>query len=279
MPQPFKFNDRLSGKVALVTGAGSIGKGYGTGKAIAFNFAAEGAKVCLVDRDAGAAEETRSIIDAAGGDAIVCLGDITIEPDCARVVAATVERYGKLDILVNNVGISIGGGRLESLDMSVWDRVLDINLRGAVLLTKHAAPHLIGAGNSAIVNIASIAGLLASGGAAYGPSKAALISLTRELALLYGRSGVRANVICPGHIQTPHVEGLIDEKMRDWRRRIGPLGVEGDAWDVAAAAVFLASDESRFITAVCLPVDGGATGVLPMSGHGLIQGWYDGTEP
>ena len=279
MPQPTRFNGRLKDKIALVTGAGSLGKGYGTGKAIAFHYAAEGAKVCLVDRDAGAAEETRSVIEAAGGDALVCQGDITIEPDCARMVAATVGRYGKLDILVNNVGISIGGGRLESLDMSVWDRVLNVNLRGAVLLTKHAAPHLIHAGSSAIINIASIAGLLGSGSTAYGPSKAALISLTRELALLYGRSGVRANVICPGHIYTPLVEGMIDEKMRDWRRRIGPLGVEGDAWDVAAAAVFLASDEARFITAVCLPVDGGATEVLPMSGHGLIEGWYDVKGP
>lgn len=276
MPQPALFRHRLAGKVAIVTGAGSTDDRFGIGKAIAFSFAGEGARVCLVDRDAAAAERTRLAIEALGGDAIVCHSDITIDADCARMVNATVDRYGSLNILVNNAGISIGGGPLESLDMSVWDRVLDVNLRGAVVLTKHAVPHLIAARQSAIINIASIAGLLASGGAAYGPSKAALISLTRELALMYGRRGVRANVICPGHLYTPHVEGLIDQEMRDRRRRIAPLGIEGDAWDVAAAAVFLASDEARFITSICLSVDGGATEVMPVSGYGLLEGWYDG---
>jgi NAD(P)-dependent dehydrogenase (short-subunit alcohol dehydrogenase family) len=275
MPQPHQFNQRLRGRVALVTGAGSTGEGFGTGKAIAFSYAAEGAKVCLIDRDAEVAEATRSMIAAAGGEAIAYQGDITLAGDCEGMVAAALARFGKLDILVNNVGISIGGGALESLDMSVWDQVLNVNLRGAVLLTKSAVPHLLAAGHGAIVNIASIAALGASGGTAYGPSKAALISLTRELALLYGRRGLRANVICPGHIHTPHVEAMINDTMRDWRRRIAPLGVEGDAWDVAAAAVFLASEEARFITGVCLPVDGGATQVLPMSGHGLLEGWYD----
>ena len=270
-----QFRERLHGKVAIVSGAGSAGAGFGTGGAIAFAFAAEGAKICLVDRDLASAEQTRSAIEAAGAEAIACQGDITVEADCARAVATTVEGYGKLDILVNNVGMSVGSGPLESLDMAVWDRVMNVNLRGAILVTKYAIPHLIAAKTSAIINIASIAGLLASGGAAYGPSKAALISLTRELALMYGRSGVRANVICPGHLYTPHVEGIIDEKMRDMRRKIAPLGIEGDAWDVAAASIFLASDEARFVTAVCLPVDGGATAMLPMSGHGLIEGWYD----
>jgi NAD(P)-dependent dehydrogenase (short-subunit alcohol dehydrogenase family) len=232
----------------------------------------------VVDRDNDAAERTRVTIEALGGDVIVCQGDITSDADCARMVAATIERYARLDVLVNNVGIHRAGNTLESLAMSDWDKVLDVNLRGAVLLIKHAIPHLIVARQSAIVNIASVAGLLASGVLAYGPSKAALISLTRELALLYGRRGVRANVICPGHVHTPFVEAYIDEKMRDCRRRIAPLGIEGDAWDVAAAAVFLASDEARFLTSVCLPVDGGATGVIPMSGHGLLEGWYDGKQ-
>jgi NAD(P)-dependent dehydrogenase (short-subunit alcohol dehydrogenase family) len=279
MPKPTRFNKRLLGKVAVVTGAGSSGPGFGIGKAIAFSYAGEAARVCLVDRDSTLAEETRAVIAAAGGDAIVCQGDITLDADCARIVAHTIEHFGGLDILVNNVGTSIGGGPLESLDMAVWDRVLDVNLRGAILLTKHAIPHLIAAGQGSILNIASIAGLMASGGVAYGPSKAALISMTRELALLYGRRGVRANAICPGHIHTPHVAGMIDEGMRKLRARIAPLGVEGDAWDVAAAAVFLASDESRFITAVCLPVDGGATEILPMSAHGLLEGWYEAKKP
>jgi NAD(P)-dependent dehydrogenase (short-subunit alcohol dehydrogenase family) len=276
MPQPTLFRQRLAGKVAIVTGAGSADDRFGIGKAIAFSFAGEGAKVCLVDRDSAAAERTRLAIAAVGGDALVSHSDITIDADCARIVAETVDRYGKLDVLINNAGISTGGGPLESLDMSVWDRVLDVNLRGAVVLTKHAISQLIAACQSAIINIASIAGLLASGGSAYGPSKAALISLTRELALMYGRQGVRANVICPGHLYTPHVEGLIDEETRDLRRRIAPLGVEGDAWDVAAAAVFLASDDARFITSICLAVDGGASEIMPLSAQGLLKASHVG---
>jgi len=280
MPQPTKFRERLTGKVALVAGGGSSDARFGIGKAIAFSFAGEGAKVCVVDRDADAAERTRAVIEELGGDAIVSHGDITVDADCARMVAATIERYGALDILVNNVGVHVGAGgsSLGSLAMSDWDRVLDVNLRGVVLLTRHAVPHLIAARQSAIVNIGSISGFLASGCLAYGPSKAALISLTRELALLYGRRGVRANVICPGHLYTPFVESAIDERMRDWRRRIAPLGIEGDVWDVASAAVFLASSESRFLTSVCLPVDGGATEIMPMAGLGLLEGWYDGKQ-
>ena len=275
MPQPTQFCKRLQGKVAIVTGAGSMGAGFGTGKAIAFSYASEGAKVCLVDRDRALAEQTLSLIEDAGGECFVCQGDVTVDADCARIIATGVEKFGRLDILVNNVGISSGGGPLEVLDMALWDRVLDVNLRGAVLLTKHAMPSLTAAGRSAVINIASIAGLMASGGFAYGPSKAALISMTRELAVVYGRRGVRANVICPGHIHTPHVASMVDEGMRELRMRIAPLGIEGDAWDVAAAAVFLASEEARFITGACLPIDGGATAILPMSAYGLVQGWYE----
>lgn len=273
MPMPKEFRGRLAGKIAIVTGAGSQGEGVGTGKAIAFVFAGEGARVCLVDREPERAEQTRAMIAEAGGAAFICAGDVTLGADCARIVAATVERYGTVDILLNNVGIGVAGGPIERLDEALWQRVMDVNLKSAVLMTKHAIPHMIAAGGGAIVNIASVAGLRAhGGGVAYGSSKAGLIALTRDLAVMYGRAGVRANVVAPGHIFTPLVAGMLDKKAREVRRKVAPLGIEGDAWDVAAAALFLASDEARFITGVCLPVDGGVVEIGPLSAYGLIEG-------
>ncbi len=270
MPQPTEFRNRLTGKAAIVTGAGSQGNGVGTGKAIALLFAREGAKVCLVDLEPGRADATRKLIEDAGGEAFVCAADVTSSGDCARVVAATLERFGRLDVLVNNVGIGVSGGRVEQLDEALWDKVMDINLKSAVLMCKHALPALIAAHGS-IVNIASVAALRAhGGGVAYGASKAGMIALTNELAVMYGRDGVRANVVAPGHIFTPLVEGMLDQKARDTRRQIAPLGIEGDAWDIAAATLFLASDEARFITAACLPVDGGVAEIGALSAHGLI---------
>lgn len=270
MPQPTQFRNRLTGKVAIVTGAGSQGDGVGTGKAIASLFAAEGARVCLVDRASERAEVTRQLIESAGGEAFVCAADVTSTTDCARVTAATLDRFGRLDILVNNVGIGVGGGRIEQLDEALWDQVMAINLKSAALMCKHAIPALIKARGS-IVNIASIAALRAhGGGVVYGASKAGMIAMTNELAVMYGREGVRANVVAPGHIFTPLVEGMLDQKARDTRRQIAPLGIEGDAWDIAAATLFLASDEARFITATCLPVDGGVAAIGALSAHGLI---------
>src|SRR5687768_15662633 len=182
MPQPTEFRNRLTGKVAIVTGAGSQGNGVGTGKAIAVLFAREGAKVCLVDLEPGRADATRKLIEDAGGEAFVCAADVTSSGECARVVAATLERFGRLDVLVNNVGIGVSGGRVEQLDEALWDKVMDINLKSAVLMCKHALPALIAARGS-VVNIASIAALRAhGGGVAYGASKAGMIALTNELA-------------------------------------------------------------------------------------------------
>ena len=264
MPQPTQYWQRLAGKVAIVTGAGSQGDGVGTGKAMACVFAREGARVCLVDLDRDRAEATRSMIHADGGEAFVCAADVTEPQACANVVAATAERYGRLDVLVNTVGFGAGASRLEALPDALWDRVMSVNLKSAMLMSKHALPQLIAARGN-IVNIASSAGLRAHGAVAYGPSKAALIALSRELAVMYGRDGVRANTIAPGHLFTPLVEQFVDAAGRDRRRRIAPLGIEGDAWDVAAAALFLASDEARFITGVCLPVDGGVNEVAALT--------------
>jgi len=272
VPQPQIFWRRLTGKRALVTGAGTQGEGVGTGKAIAYLFAREGARVCLVDQDETRARATERMIAADGGESMLCAADVTRFEDCERAVAATVERYGGLDILVNNVGIASGGTRLDKLQESDWQRLFDVNLKSAFLMSKAALPHLIACGAGAIVNIASIAGVRAHGSLAYGPSKAAMIALTRELAVIHGRDGIRANVIAPGHIYTPLAAGLLGEQARARRRAIAPLGLEGDAWDIASAALFLASPEARFISGVCLAVDGGVTETGPSKAAEFLQG-------
>ena len=256
---PSQFRGRLEGKTAIITGAGAKGHGFGTGRAMAVLFAGEGAQVCLVDRDEQAAAATLRYVEQVGGQAIVARGDVTDAADCTGFVETAMECFGSVDILVNNVGVASGSCAVDALDMAAWQRVLDINLNSAVLMAKAALPAMRGAGRGVILNVVSIAGMLAYGGLAYGASKAAMIQLTRDLALVHGREGIRVNAIAPGHIYTPLVEGLLPPDMREARRKAGPLGIEGDAWDVAAAGLFLASDEARFITGMCLPVDGGVT--------------------
>jgi NAD(P)-dependent dehydrogenase (short-subunit alcohol dehydrogenase family) len=271
MPAPHRHYDRLAGKVALVTGAGSQGQGVGTGKAIACVFARERARVCLVDREPRRAAETLDMIRSAGGDAFVQAADVTTQDGCEGAVEAAIARYGHLDILVNNVGLGAGGGKLDQLTAQTFDTVMQVNLRTAYLMSRCALPHLV-ARRGNILNIASTAALRAHGAAAYGPAKAALVQLTREISVTYGRDGVRANSIAPGHLFTPLVEQHLDAGGRERRRRIAPLGIEGDAWDVALAALFLASDEARFITGACLPVDGGVTQVAALAAHELWMG-------
>lgn len=271
MPQPTTFHQRLADKVAIVTGAGSQGQGVGTGRAIAFLFAAEGAKVCLVDREAERAEETLAMIRAAGGEAFVSAGDVTSSDDCARIVTETVARYGSLQLLVNNVGIATAAQPFERFEEALWDRVLAVNLKSVYLMCRCAAPHLIASGSSAVVNIASVAGLQGYGSAAYGPSKAGMVQMTRDLAVQYGRQGLRANTVAPGHIFTPMLVGVLGDEAREQRRQVAPLGIEGDAWDIAAATLFLASDEARFITGACLPVDGGVTEIGPLAAYALLR--------
>lgn len=272
MPEPKKFYDRLGGRVAIVTGAGSQGPGVGTGKAIAYAFAREGAKVCLVDLHPERAEETRQMIAAAGGESFVQPGDVADSTSCADMVKATLARYGRLDILVNNAAVSGADGDLAMLDEALWQQRFDINFKSCLLMTKHAIPHLVASGQGAIVNISSTAALLASGGSyAYGPAKAAMIEFSREIAVRYGRQGLRSNTICPGHIVTPHVAAFFDEDAFEVRRKVAPLGITGDAWDIAAAAVYFASDESRFVTAACLAVDGGVTQTMQLTAHGFIN--------
>ena len=266
MPAPQHYHARLKGLSAIVTGAGTEGGGIGTGRAIAMVLAGEGASVCLADRDTDSAEATRERILAEGGSAFVVTGDVTVNADCRRFVEETVARAGRLDILVNNVGIS-SPVTLDAPDERGWTDVLDVNLKSAMLMCRHAVPAMKATGGGSIVNISSVAGIRAHGSIAYGPSKAAMTMLAREIAVLHGRDGIRANTVAPGHIMTPHAMHVLPPGVRTLRRVIAPLGIEGDAWDVARAVAFLASEDARFITGVLLPVDGGVTEVGPMAAH------------
>jgi NAD(P)-dependent dehydrogenase (short-subunit alcohol dehydrogenase family) len=274
MTEPHVFRGRLEGKVAIVTGAGSQGDGdgIGTGKAIATLFAGEGARVCLVDLNVERANQTLRRIEALGGEAFVVAADVTQDADCGRVVAETVERYGRLDILVNNVGISGAEKFFADFDEAAWERIFAVNLKSAILMSRHSVLAMIPNGGGSIVNITSIAGDVAHGMFGYGPSKAAMKQLAREIAVTYGRNGIRANSIAPGHVHTPHVERFgFTPAVREARRKIAPLGIEGDGWDVAYTALFLAGDEARFVSGQHLAVDGGLTITGPMIAHRLVS--------
>ena len=258
---------RLEGKVAIVTGAGSSGPGVGTGKAAAVLFAREGAKVLLVDKSIRQAEETLAAIREEGGEASVFEADVTSSAQCLGMVEAAIDRYGSLNVLFNNVGI-LGSGSVVDVDEDHWDQVLDVNLKSMVLTSKHAIPRMIEAGGGSIINVSSIAGIRAgSGGAAipYAASKSGIIGLTATMAVSHGRDNVRVNCIAPGHIYTPMVAGAMPDEFRDLRRRAGPLGTEGDAWDIGWAAIFLASDEARWVSGIVMPVDGGLLATTPLA--------------
>jgi NAD(P)-dependent dehydrogenase (short-subunit alcohol dehydrogenase family) len=257
---------RLEGKVALVFGAGSVGEGWGNGKATAVAYALEGAVVIAVDRDRAAAEETRAIITANGGQCSAFSGDATRAADIAPIVAQTVERWGRIDVLHNNVGTTIMGGPVE-LTEEQWDVVLDVNLKSSFLTCKHVLPVMLRQGRGVITNISSVAAIRYTGYpySAYYAAKAGVNQFTVGLALQYARQGIRVNAIMPGLMNTPLIHQQISGQYADAaamvkaRDEACPMGRMGTAWDIAAAAVFLASDEANYITGVCLPVDGGLT--------------------
>lgn len=255
--------DRLAGKVAIVTGAGSRAAGIGNGRAAAILFAREGARVLVVDRSRAAAEATLKMILGEGGEAAVFDADVTRSDDCAAMVDDAVRRWGRLDILDNNVGIS-GRGTVVEVSEEDWERVMRVNVTGMMLASKHAIPVLARGGGGAIVNISSISALRPRGLTPYSASKGAVIALTRAMAIDHAQQGIRVNCVAPGPVYTPMVyaDGM-SEELRERRRCASPLGIEGTGWDVGYAALFLVSDEARYITGVVLPVDGGVTIASP----------------
>jgi NAD(P)-dependent dehydrogenase (short-subunit alcohol dehydrogenase family) len=260
---------RLKGKIAIVVGAGqSPGEGLGNGRATVLRFAQEGAAVLAVDRDVGSAEETASIARKEGGECIAFEADVTKERMLAAAIQAARSRWGRLDILHNNVGVSIAGGDASPLEITeeAFDRICAINLRGTVMACKHALPIMRAQRAGVIINISSVAAWEIYPTVAYKATKAALIAYTQQLAIQNAEFGVRANVILPGLMDTPMAvdtrarsTGKSRAEIAAMRNAQVPLRHKmGTAWDVANAALFLASDEAAFITGVALPVDGGA---------------------
>ncbi len=249
---------RLKNKVAIVTGAGSSGPGIGNGKAIAILFAREGARVLLADLCEERAHETLLSIEAEGGNASTLTVDVTNKESCSNMIDETVRRYGQIDVLVNNVGISKRGSVLD-VNEEEWDNIMAVNVKSMMLTSQQVIPKMKERGGGSIVNIASTAGLRAHRSTPYTTSKAAVIGLTFSMAADHGRENIRVNAIAPGLVYTPMVAPRMDDYLRDSRREASPLGIEGTGWDIGWAALYLASDESRWVTGVVLPVDAGLT--------------------
>jgi NAD(P)-dependent dehydrogenase (short-subunit alcohol dehydrogenase family) len=249
---------RLEGKVALITGGAS-----GMGMVASTLFASEGAKVVLTDLADEAGQRVAAQIAEAGGEAIYVHADVSSESDARAMVEAAVQRFGKLDVLYNNAGIMLGeDGSVESMDESVWDRTLAINVKGVAFGCKYGVPAMIESGGGSIINVASFVAWLgaATSQTAYTASKGAVLAMTREIAVEYARKGMRCNALCPGPIETPLLMQLLSDEAKRQRRFVHiPMGRLGQADELAKAALFLASDDSSFMTGASLIVDGGIT--------------------
>ena len=253
---------RLDGKVAIVTGAAPRGEGVGNGKAMAILMAREGAKVLLVNRSAERAEKLAAGIADEGGEASIFAADVTQSDQVAAMGQAVQDRYGRLDILCNNVGVGAGGGRnrVEDVTDETWNNLLHVNMTSAMMCARVAVPLMRDSGGGSIINVSSIAGALglmgSPGAAAYAATKAGLHGLTLSIAADYATESIRCNCIVIGSVATPMVTRLGPDA-RERRREMVPMQTEGTGWDIGWAAVYLASDEARWITGLMLPIDGG----------------------
>jgi NAD(P)-dependent dehydrogenase (short-subunit alcohol dehydrogenase family) len=267
---------RVAGKVALVTGAGTDGPGIGNGKASAILYSREGARVLLVDRDIDAARDTERTIVAEGNEAFAFRADVAVAADCAAMVEACIARYGRIDILHNNAGITGGTGGPVETSEETWDRVVGVNLKGIFLACKYVLPHMERQGGGAIVNISTVGAIRARVGrpaVAYSASKAGIEGLSRDVAIQYATKGIRSNVIILGGVATPRIvaarPGVDVAELHRQRGSALPTGRLGDAWDTANAALFLASDEARHVTGAVLAVDGGQSAAISVA---IVEG-------
>ena len=256
---------RLAGKVAIVTGAAPRTPGVGNGSAVAILFAREGAKVLLVNRSVQRAQELQRTIEQEGGECAVCAADVTNAHDVARMVDTAVQHYGRLDILHNNVGVG-GAARMVDMTEEEWDTVMQGNLKSMMLCCKYSIPQMRRSGGGSIINVSSLAGAIGvrdpkTGFVAYSTAKAGVSGLTRALAAELAVDGIRVNCIIIGMVDTPIVASL-GEEVREKRRLAVPLQTTGTGWDVGWAAVYLASEESRWVTGVELPIDAGQGRIL-----------------
>jgi NAD(P)-dependent dehydrogenase (short-subunit alcohol dehydrogenase family) len=257
---------RLDGKVALVMGCGSVAPGWGNGRATTVLLARQGATVYGTDLVADHAETTLAALEVEGLTATVATCDVTVADDVARVVADCLDRFGRIDVLVNNVGLSMRGGPVDMAE-EVWDAQLAVNAKGAFLACKHVLPVMVAQGGGSVVNVASVAGLRYIGKpqVAYSAAKAALMQFTRTTAVIHAADGVRLNCVVPGLMHTPLVEARLageyaagdTEGLVAQRHAQVPMGHMGDGWDTAHAVLFLAADESRYVTGTEIVVDGG----------------------
>jgi len=261
------MTNRMQNKIVLVTGAGSIGKGWGNGKAASVLYAREGAQVIACDINIDAANETVELINKEGGQSEAIYGDVGLSKDVEKIINTVEAKYGRIDVLHSNVGIVEVGGP-EQIEEENWDKLIRTNLKSLYLLSKYTLPLMVKNGGGVIVAISSIAGshYLGYPSASYSASKGALELLVKNIALQYAKKNIRANCVCPGLMDTPQIRAYVTEGyggdeslMIEQRNNFCPTGSMGTAWDVAHAALFLASDEARYITGQSLVVDGGIT--------------------